>query len=382
MNPPDDRNSPRRPAAPSAEQRSVKPRRATLFPLDADLDPSPGTRPPRTAPRLFDDDELRMPTFAETRPDYAPAPRPANAAPAPRPAPPVASAAPATAVRPREAPPARGRNERIAYDPLEAELEALEANEADLYRAERLAAPRTPLSSLAVPSMPGMGMPPLFVLGLIALLSIVIIVGLGSPAGQGPTLSRWSPLSLFQGADDPSATNRQLLFGGEALPVGATAPVGDYNLRAAPSLSVEQIDRILASYGSPAAGTGEVWYRLGQQYEIDPAFAVAFFIMESSAGTAKGWAGNKPDGTTTHNVGNIICAGYPTCYGRFRDYPSWEAGIADWYRLIDVEYLKGRGHRTVADIIPVYAPSVENDVDGYVSVVQRLVDQWRAEGGR
>ncbi|PDW03570.1 hypothetical protein CJ255_08180 [Candidatus Viridilinea mediisalina] len=162
--------------------------------------------------------------------------------------------------------------------------------------------------------------------------------------------------------------------------LGAMRPAGDYVLRAPPSLTADQIDRILASYHSPATGTGEIWYNLGLERGIDPAYAVAFFIHESTAGTAQGWAGLKPDGSTTHNVGNIICAGYATCFGRFRDYPSWEVGIADWYRLIDVEYLNGRGHQTVADIIPVYAPAFENDVDGYVHVVQRLVDQWRTYG--
>lgn len=70
-------------------------------------------------------------------------------------------------------------------------------------------------------------------------------------------------------------------------------------------------------------------------------------------------------------------AGYAACYGRFRDYPTWDAGIEDWYRLIAVEYIAGRGHRTVADVIPVYAPAFENDVDGYVRAVRALVSAWR-----
>jgi hypothetical protein len=160
----------------------------------------------------------------------------------------------------------------------------------------------------------------------------------------------------------------------------ALYPPGNYDLRAAPSLNAQQIDQILASYGSPATGTGQAWVALGQQYGIDPAFAIAFFIHESSAGTNPNWAGMKPGGATTHNVGNIICAGYSTCYGRFRDYPSWEAGIEDWYRLISVEYIQGRGTVTVEQIIPIYAPSFENNVDGYIGAVTRLVDTWRTNG--
>lgn len=164
-----------------------------------------------------------------------------------------------------------------------------------------------------------------------------------------------------------------------SVPMTALLPMpGDYRLRTGPSLSPAQIDEILRSYGSPATGTGEIWYRLGLKYEIDPAYAVAFFIHESSAGTNPAWAGRKPDGSTTHNVGNIICAGYHSCYGRFRDYPDWETGIADWYRLIDVEYIRGRGLQTVAEVIPIYAPAFENDVQNYINVVTSLVDRWRA----
>jgi hypothetical protein len=161
---------------------------------------------------------------------------------------------------------------------------------------------------------------------------------------------------------------------------GVVHPAGDYTLKGAPSLSAKQIDTILTSYGSPAAGSGAAWYNLGLKYGIDPAFAVAFFIHESSAGTNAGWAGLKPGGASTHNVGNIICAGYATCYGRFRDYGSWDEGIEDWYRLIDTEYIQGRGTQTVQDIIPIYAPSFENDVQAYVNSVASMVDGWRTNG--
>ncbi|WP_322512169.1 glucosaminidase domain-containing protein [Chloroflexus sp.] len=183
-----------------------------------------------------------------------------------------------------------------------------------------------------------------------------------------------SPILSFQYAN----TGSRDVAANLALAAAAAPAPGNHRLRVAPSLSPEQIDQILRSYGSPAVGTGEIWYRLGVEYNIDPAYAVAFFIHESSAGTNPNWAGRKPDGSTTHNVGNIICAGYPTCYGRFRDYPNWETGIADWYRLIDVEYIRGRGLQTVAEVIPIYAPAFENDVQGYINVVTSLVDRWRA----
>lgn len=206
---------------------------------------------------------------------------------------------------------------------------------------------------------------------IIAIISLIIIAWLGPQNKQ-------TFLSGFSGLVDPAQVANTL---GIPNPFAQATPnpPGDYRLRAPPSVSAQQIDSILASYHSPAAGTGQAWIDLGKKYDIDPAFAVAFFIHESTAGTHPGWAGLKPDGSSTHNVGNIICAGYATCYGRFRDYGSWEEGIEDWYRLIAVEYIEGRGTETVADIIPIYAPAFENDVNAYVRTVERLVDGWRSE---
>ncbi|MCS6842340.1 MAG: glucosaminidase domain-containing protein [Roseiflexus sp.] len=178
----------------------------------------------------------------------------------------------------------------------------------------------------------------------------------------------------------PGCTARKQIIQAQMIAQSSSLPVpaGQHSVLGPPSLSAQQIDRILAEWRSPAAGTGATWVELGIRYGIDPAYALAFFIHESGAGTAPGWAGRKPDGSTTHNIGNIICAGYRTCYGRFRDYASWEEGIEDWYRLIAVEYVQWRGIHTVEEIVPIYAPAVENNVPLYIDTVNRLVAEWRA----
>jgi Mannosyl-glycoprotein endo-beta-N-acetylglucosaminidase len=154
-------------------------------------------------------------------------------------------------------------------------------------------------------------------------------------------------------------------------------PAGQHVVIGQPTISAQFIDSVLTHYGSPAQGTGKIWLEMGQQYGIDPAYALAFFIHESSAGTNPGWAGIKPGGGSTHNVGNIICAGYATCFGRFRDYDSWQAGIEDWYKLIATEYVGDRGAVTIEQIIPIYAPAFENDVNNYIQTVIGLADTWR-----
>jgi hypothetical protein len=216
---------------------------------------------------------------------------------------------------------------------------------------------------------------------LCVVLCVVIVWGvfytpLGKPLGfySGPlTLSEWVDQTIGIRPSSPQPLKRIGSSGMQPM----LAPVGETSIVQPPSMTSDQIDSVLSSYGSPAAGSGQDFYNLGVEYGIDPAYALAFFIHESSAGTNAGWAGIKPDGTTTHNIGNIICAGYPTCYNRFRDYPSWSAGIDDWYKLIATEYVNGRGAFTVEQIIPVYAPAFENNVPGYIQAVNALVDGWR-----
>lgn len=256
------------------------------------------------------------------------------------------------------------RAAHASYDDAEADLRLVEHMTARPYISSR---PYISYSRPGLPALPGMNHWP--IMGMVAVVSIFILVVFGV-GGSVADLSRWVP-SFMSGNQDNALHSK--LF-------GAAPPAGNYSLKASPSISAKQIDRILESYGSPATGTGEIWYNLGLKYGIDPAFAVAFFIHESSAGTNPGWAGIKSDGSTTHNVGNIICAGYASCYNRFRDYGSWEEGIEDWYRLIDVEYIQGRGTMTVRDIIPIYAPAFENDVEGYINSVTSLVDSWRTTG--
>lgn len=400
MTTPDDRREgrpPRQSSQPTPD-RQARPRRGPLFPLD-DHDIAPRERSVPLAPMgdlLGDIDQALPIRTTRERPATRPSSPPREQAPPPRPVAPPRPATPSAprreaaplhetpAPRPtttRERPAHRAPELRVApvddlveetAAPLREARDRYDTSAAHLARLEQhLPAGAPPrYGGYLAPAPPAPSLSGWAWMLTIALASALVLATIGSGVG-GAGLSRWG---IRLPGEANALVNRAPLF------VGPARPVGDYTLRAPPSVSAELIDRILASYGSPAAGTGQVWYNLGLKYGIDPAFAVAFFIHESGAGTASGWAGLKPDGGTTHNVGNIICAGYSTCYGRFRDYASWEEGIDDWYKLIDVEYLNGRGHQTVADIIPVYAPSFENDVNGYVNVVQRLVDQWRAQG--
>ncbi len=150
------------------------------------------------------------------------------------------------------------------------------------------------------------------------------------------------------------------------LPVPAT---GD-SIVGGPSLSASFVNRVLTRAGSPAVGTGQALYDLSLKYHVDDAYALSTFQHESTYGKYGAGAVNR-------SLGNIVCAGYVTCNGRFRSYVSWEEGYADFYRLIAREYVT-RGCTTLACIIPVYAPPSENNTPEYVQTVRMQIVRFRA----
>jgi Mannosyl-glycoprotein endo-beta-N-acetylglucosaminidase len=144
-----------------------------------------------------------------------------------------------------------------------------------------------------------------------------------------------------------------------------------YSVLGSPSVSAAFINRVLRTYHSPTAGKGSALYKDGVAYGIDPVFALAFFMHESTFGTA-GVA------RVTRSLGNIRCTpGYPSCYKGYRAYDTWQEGFIDWYRLIRNLYVAQWDLTTVDQIIPVYAPASENNVHAYIVAVKHAVDTWR-----
>ncbi len=144
-----------------------------------------------------------------------------------------------------------------------------------------------------------------------------------------------------------------------------------YEVTGSPTISADFIDQVLSSYNSPASGKGQALYVLGLQYNIDPVYALAFFMHESSFGTT-GVA------RVTRSLGNIrATSGYASYHG-YRKYKSWEDGFKDWYKLIKQQYVQKWKLSTIDQIIPVYAPSSDhNDVDAYIQSIKNAVDSWR-----
>lgn len=183
-----------------------------------------------------------------------------------------------------------------------------------------------------------------------------------------------------------------------AVPVAPFTPSGEeFALRVTQQTfdSPEELLQVLQNYNSgrsPAARieVAAAWLQTCEEYQVDCGFIVAKFIWESGAGTNESWVGYMPEGGISHNVGNIICAGYDTCFadsdGRsWRRYPNWEEGGKDAIKLLYVYASEGCPARPEGPIpnirraIQCWAPAGDGDnsPSTYADFVERVVRKWR-----
>jgi hypothetical protein len=158
----------------------------------------------------------------------------------------------------------------------------------------------------------------------------------------------------------------------QSIPTNA----GPYSVLGKPTITAAFINKVLATYHSPAAGKGQALYDYGVQYGIDPVYALAFFMHESTFGT-QGVA------RVTKSLGNIRCIPTRQCTNPngqgFAIMYSWEDGFLQWYKLIRNLYVAQWGRVTIEQIIPKYAPAADhNDEQAYIHAVEHAVDTWRA----
>src|SRR5882762_4693397 len=144
------------------------------------------------------------------------------------------------------------------------------------------------------------------------------------------------------------------------------------SITGSPSISASQVDAILCKANSPACGTGNSLESYGQQYNVDPAFALAVFKHESGYGNA---------GVAKQNLslGNLRCIDGAACQGGYAAFPSWQAGYSAFYKLISGPLYVGAGLTTPEQILQRYAPVADNnDPSGYASDVEASMRDWRA----
>lgn len=162
-------------------------------------------------------------------------------------------------------------------------------------------------------------------------------------------------------------------------PIAAKTPLpvvsGPYSVLGKPTITADFINRVLASYGSPAAGLGQQMYDLGVKYGIDPVYALAFFMHESLFGTTG-------EARVTLSLGNERCIPTRPCIdqnrGGYAQMYSWFDGFEQWFKLIRNLYVAQWGRVTVDQIIPKYAPNSDgNNEAEYIATLKHEVDVWR-----
>ncbi len=207
-----------------------------------------------------------------------------------------------------------------------------------------------------------------WVLHLIGALCILVLL---NPLGM---IQRSS--SFINNQVRGSAYNSQV--GGDGAdswqhpPPAETPSSGPYAVKGNPTITVDQVNQILTTYKSPAAGYGQTLYNLGVQYGIDPAFALSLFMHESTFGT-------KGEATKSLSLGNLRCVPNFRCEDNFAQFDTWEDGFEVWYQLIRNLYVAKWGLTTVDQIIPRYAPQADNDNEqAYIAALKHAIDIWHA----
>ncbi|GCE29105.1 hypothetical protein KDA_45890 [Dictyobacter alpinus] len=140
-----------------------------------------------------------------------------------------------------------------------------------------------------------------------------------------------------------------------------------------PTLTVQQIDTILRAYHSPLAGKGQLFYSLGKEYKIDPAFVLAIAMQETTLGTTD-------HARQTHSLTTIGCYQGTHCVNHYATYYTWDASIKDLYVVF--EYYVDTLHKTTIETITEkFSGPLADTPDkkqAYVASIKRMMDQWRS----
>jgi hypothetical protein len=145
----------------------------------------------------------------------------------------------------------------------------------------------------------------------------------------------------------------------------------DYTMRNTKRITRTLFVSVLERAKSPAAPVAADCYDICLSAGLDPAIALAFFQHESTYGKA-GRA------VTTLNWGNLRKGRRAYKHeGGFAHYRDYRESLRDWCDLINGPIYIGAGRTTVRSVIPIYAPSSDNNKpERYIQAVLDAVYQW------
>lgn len=148
-----------------------------------------------------------------------------------------------------------------------------------------------------------------------------------------------------------------------------------------PTVSADQIWARLNEFGSPLTDYAQFIYDCGVQYGVDPAFFMAVVRGENHYGT-------HPNSLASSNynwasISNAYYGGWPVEGSRWGQYPSPEAGIEAFFRLISEEYFSygqydiysiwwGVGGSESVTGEHAYAPAFENAAGSIYNLLDEM----------
>ena len=141
-----------------------------------------------------------------------------------------------------------------------------------------------------------------------------------------------------------------------AAPAVALAPAGF-----ADSALSASIWRAFNVYALPYQAESALIVEVGRQFGLDPAVPAALFMHEDGDINNRALFPQHMNWLLYHtrNPGNIKCM-YDPCYDGFQVYPTYRAGILDWFRLYD-HYYYDLGIHDLGSFVATYCPP---NVDG------------------
>lgn len=147
-------------------------------------------------------------------------------------------------------------------------------------------------------------------------------------------------------------------------------PNADLSVVGQPSLPASTVDSIFKSLGSPMSGLGKVVVQASQQANVDDAFALAVWWVETNDGAAGVGLADRNPGSVRGSVG------YPSAYDGYTIYPSYSAAINYWFNMLKNRYVN-QGLSTVYAISHPYVGTSSSPL--WAGKVVALMLKYRAE---
>jgi hypothetical protein len=155
-----------------------------------------------------------------------------------------------------------------------------------------------------------------------------------------------------------------------AKAISERLPAGDLSVVGGPSLPAATVDMIFRNLGSPMVGTGRVVEQMSKQANIDDAFALAVWWVETNDGAAG-------VGLADHNPGSVRGSiGYPSAFDGYTIYPSYSAAVIYWFNMLKNRYVD-QGLNTVYLISHPYVGTTSSPL--WAAKVVALILKYRGE---